>query len=524
MGRAAAAALLCCWWCALVADGARVLMLLPTSARSQKAPFLALGAALTGRGHRVVFFSAFRPSVPVPGVEEVVPERLAQHFAEENFPNMFRINSEGLQAGWRQYRALLADGPRAALNSSELHHLLRQRFDVVILGIFGYPFYFVPHVLNAPLILLSPVSYVPFLTSPLGSPTLPALNPSIPFTAGTDRMSFTQRVKNVIGTIWMDTLIRTVYATYSDRLVAEEFGDGVMPRALDIERNASLVLLNSNPAMDYHKPLLPNVIEVGGLHCTAPNELPAEVAAFLGDSEFVLFSLGSVVRPQDMSSEQKAAILAGLGKLPYKVLLKWDTTNRTGLPVNILPSKWLPQQDILGNSKCRMFISHGGFASVVESVCHGVPMVVLPVSSDQQCNAARAARLGIAEVLTWDALSAETLGAAVAAALSGGPRAAVIHRQRLLREQPVPPLQLAVHWVEHVIRHGGAPHLRSVGAELNFFQYYSLDVLAFLLAVLLLTLKLLVVVVRWMLRCCCDWIRTQHINGANAGQDKNKDD
>ena len=54
-----------------------------------------------------------------------------------------------------------------------------------------------------------------------------------------------------------------------------------------------------------------------------------------------------------------------------------------------------------------------------------------------------------------------------------------------MREQPVPPRTLAVHWVEHVIRHGGAPHLRSVGADLNFFQYHSLDVLAFLLTVLL---------------------------------------
>ena len=494
-------------------------MLLPTSARSQKAPFYALGSGLAARGHRVVFLSAFRPSAPVAGVEEVVPQRLAEVFAEGNFPNMFRINADGMQAGWRQYRALLADGPRAALNSTELDQLLRQQFDVVILGIFGYPFYFVPHVLKAPFILLSPVSYVPFLTSPLGSPTLPALNPSVPFTAGTDRMRFMQRVKNVIGHVWMDTLLRTVYAAYSDRLVAERFGDGAMPRALDIERNASLVLLNSHPVMDYHKPLLPNVVEVGGLHCTAPGALPEELASFLGDSEFVLFSLGSVVRPQDMSAAQRVAILAALGSLPYKVLLKWDTTDRAGLPTNVLPSKWLPQQDLLGSGRCRLFLSHGGFASLVESVCHGVPLVVLPVSTDQQCNAARAVRLGIAETLTWDGLTAETLRRAAAAALSPRHRAAVRHRQRLLREQPVPPLDLAVHWVEHVIRHGGAPHLRSVGAELNFFQYYSLDVLAFLLAVLLLALKLLATMTKWVYRCCYSWLLVQNIGDTTAEQD-----
>ena len=60
-----------------------------------------------------------------------------------------------------------------------------------------------------------------------------------------------------------------------------------------------------------------------------------------------------------------------------------------------------------------LFISHGGFASVTESVCHGVPTLMLPVSSDQLCNAARAVRLGIAELLTWDVLTADSLRSAM---------------------------------------------------------------------------------------------------------------
>ena len=315
-------------------------------------------------------------------------------------------------------------------------------------------------------------------------------------------MSFMQRVKNIIGHVWMDTLTRVVYATYGDQLVAEKFGSTAMPRALDIERNASLILLNSNPAMDYTKPLLSNVIEVGGLHCTEPKPLRKDLADFLGDSEFIFFSLGSVVNPQDMSPAQKSAILSALGSVSFKVLLKWDTTNRAGIPANILPSKWLPQQDILGHRNCRLFISHGGFASVTESVCHGVPTVMMPVSSDQECNAARAVGLGISELLTWDALTADTLRAAIMAALTPVRLSAVRHRQQLMREQPLQPRDLAVHWVEHVIRHGGAPHLRSVGADLNFFQYYSLDVLAFLLVALMLLMKLVVMMTKWICHCC----------------------
>ncbi|XP_037092013.1 UDP-glucosyltransferase 2-like [Pollicipes pollicipes] len=483
-------------------NSARVLMFLPCSGKSMKNIFYGVGSALSARGHEVVFFNAFKPSSPVKGVREIVPIGLAAAFSEENFPNAFKIREEGVLAGWKQIQALSSVGPRETFASKEFHQLLKEDFDIVILGVFAYPFYVVPYLLKTPFIILTPIAYFPLVTGPLGNPTLPAVHP-FPGTSSADEMSFLERLQSVMGHAFMHVLVRVIYASYSDRLVAEKFGAGVIPPANEIERNASLVLLSSNPMIDYHKPLLPNVIEVGGLHCEKAKPLPKEVTSFLGDSQYIFFSLGSVARPQDMSEDQRSAVLNALGAMPFKVLLKWDTTDRTNIPANILPSKWLPQQDILGDSKCRLFISHGGFASVLEALCHGVPMVTIPVAGDQVFNAKNALRLGVAEVLTWESLTSETLQAAIRSAMSPGHRAASRYRQQLLASRPVPPRDLAVHWVEHVIRHGGAPHLRSVGADLNFFQYYSLDVVAFLLAVLALVLKLLVALVKCCCRCLC---------------------
>ncbi|XP_037088995.1 UDP-glucuronosyltransferase 1A3-like [Pollicipes pollicipes] len=483
-------------------ESARILMFSPIGAKSLKGVFYGLGTALNSRGHEVVFFNGFKPSTPVKGIKEVVPDELATLYADENMPNMFKMNEKGIQAGFKQYATFMSEGPRATLASKEVDELLKEKFDLVMFGPLGYPFYFMAHLLKAPFILISPISYYPVMTSVLGSPTLPALQP-LPLTASTDQMSFMERVKNILGYVFLHSAPNIVYARYADKMVAEKFGDGVIPPAREIERNASLVLLNSNPMIDYHKPLLPNVIEVGGLHCADAKPLSKELTSFLGDSEYIFFSLGSVVRPQDMSAGQRSAVLNALGAMPFKVLLKWDTTDRTNIPANILPSKWLPQQDILGDSKCRLFISHGGFASVLEALCHGVPMVVMPVTVDQHCNAAHAVDLGVAEILTWESLTSETLQAAIRSAMSAGHRAASRYRQELLASLPVPPRDLAVHWVEHVIRHGGAPHLRSVGADLNFFQYYSLDVVAFLLAVLMLVLKLLVALGKCCCRCLC---------------------
>ena len=413
------------------------------------------------------------------------------------------MNREGMhKASWDQFRFMFVDGPKVALNSTELDQLMKEEFDVVIFGMFSYPFYFIPYLMKKPFILLTPLSYSPMQTNPVGNPTLPALHP-MPLLPSTEKMSFPTRVLSVVSHSIMLPLFQKVYPWYCDGLVAEKLGAGVIPPSTELERNASLVLLSSNPAVHYHKPLLPNTIQVGGMHCMKPRPLPKELADFLGDSEFVFFSLGSVVKPRDMTAEQKSAVLTALGSLPFKVLLKWDTTDRSGIPANILPSKWLPQQDILGSANCRLFISHGGFASVLESVCHGVPMVMMPVSGDHQFNAANAVALGVAETLAWEDLTSETLSSTVRQAMSAEHLAAARYRRQLIESQPVSPRQLAVHWVEHVMRHGGAPHLRSVGADLNFLQYYSLDVLAFLLAVLLLVLKLLAAMVRCCCRCVC---------------------
>ena len=508
----------------------RVLMMAHFGGKSQKQLFYGLADALQERGHDVVFFNGFKPPAPVKGVKEVVPDELAKIVDDENFPDVFKMNREGMfRAGFDQFRFMFVDAPKAALASKELDQLMKEEFDVIIFGIMSYPMYFIPYLMKKPFILLTPLAYVPVQTSPLGSPSLPALHP-LGLLPASDRMDFFTRVKNVVSHVVLLSLVQRLYAPYCDQLVADKFGEGVIPPALEIEKNASLVLLNSNPAVHYHTPLLPNVIQVGGMHCMKPQPLPKDLTDFLGDAEFVYFSLGSVVKPRDMSPEQRSVVLSALGSLPYKVLLKWDTTDRAGMPRNVLPSKWLPQQDLLGSGRCRLFITHGGFASVLESLCHGVPMVTMPVSGDHQFNAINAVTIGAAEMISWDQLTSQTLKDTIAAAIAPERLAAARYRQQLMREQPVPPRELAVHWVEHVIRHGGAPHLRSVGADLSFLQYYSLDVLAFLLAVLLLVLWLLVLVVKLCWRCVRGSVRgsreeaaRQQAGGRTSGVKKRRD-
>jgi glucuronosyltransferase len=56
-----------------------------------------------------------------------------------------------------------------------------------------------------------------------------------------------------------------------------------------------------------------------------------------------------------------------------------------------------------------------------------------------------------------------------------------------MRDQETKPLDRAVFWIEYVIRHKGAGHLKSSMPELNFAQAHSLDVIGFILLVSLIS-------------------------------------
>jgi len=47
------------------------------------------------------------------------------------------------------------------------------------------------------------------------------------------------------------------------------------------------------------------------------------------------------------------------------------------------------------------------------------------------------------------------------------------------------PMDTAIYWTEYVIRHRGAPHMRTAGADLPLYQYLLLDVTAVLVTAIL---------------------------------------
>lgn len=68
---------------------------------------------------------------------------------------------------------------------------------------------------------------------------------------------------------------------------------------------------------------------------------------------------------------------------------------------------------ILAHPNTKVFISHGGLQSTIETIYHGVPIIGIPVFGDQKFNMKRAVDLGYAVELLLEDITEETLSDAL---------------------------------------------------------------------------------------------------------------
>ncbi|KAJ8961043.1 hypothetical protein NQ314_005972 [Rhamnusium bicolor] len=58
-------------------------------------------------------------------------------------------------------------------------------------------------------------------------------------------------------------------------------------------------------------------------------------------------------------------------------------------------------------------------------------------------------------------------------------------RSMIMHDQPMKQIDEAVFWIQYVIRHKGAPHLKSAGLDLKWYQRYLVDIIFFLAFIML---------------------------------------
>lgn len=80
--------------------------------------------------------------------------------------------------------------------------------------------------------------------------------------------------------------------------------------------------------------------------------------------------------------------------LNQTVLAKLSIPQGWVVPANVKLQSWLPQNDILGHEKTKLFITHCGNNGQYEALYHGVPMIGFPLFAEQGKNSLRAVHKG----------------------------------------------------------------------------------------------------------------------------------
>ncbi|CAL4063868.1 unnamed protein product [Meganyctiphanes norvegica] len=475
--------------CALV-ESSRVLMVLPLGSRSHKNIMTPLASELGKRGHQVTVASLHEGPVNSTSLSYT---DLAATQAWDTVRkvtgdyNVFKMRAQaggGDKVNSAVMRKVLKHLPEycdAFLRDPALQSAWVNKPDLILLPAFmnecGLA---LVYKFKVPFIYVTTSGLTPWTADLLGNPENPAYIPNQYLSYGS-HMTLWQRTVN--------TLVRIVSPYLRERLVLNKL-DGVVQQWLgnksvslsQVEKDVSLVLVNSHHSLGVGRPLMPNVVEVGAMHCRPAKPLKdQQLKNFLDKSAtpVVYFSLGSSIRSEQMPDEVKATLVRAFARLPYRVVWKLEGNRLPGLTSNVLTREWLPQQDILGHKNVKAFITHGGLLSLQESVYHGVPMVGMPLMSDQHLNVRQAVTLGLALELTPETMTEDQLVQVLTDIVENPKyRDNVEERSRILVDQETSPLDRAVYWSEYVLRHKGAKHLRSEAASMPMHQYLLLDVMA----------------------------------------------
>uniref|UniRef100_H3D2S9 UDP-glucuronosyltransferase n=2 Tax=Tetraodon nigroviridis TaxID=99883 RepID=H3D2S9_TETNG len=381
----------------------------------------------------------------------------------------------------RIHRQASLMGVEILQNKTLLQRLRNTQFDVVLVDP-GLPVgALVAHELKLPtvfnvrwvtsgdghfVVAPSPTSYVP-----------------VSGNAVSDRMTFAQRLKNTLYYFFNACFDKYIVCPHYDRIVEKFFGPDVT--FYHLLQGADLWLIRVEFVFEFPRPTMPNVIYIGGFQCKPPKPLSPELEDFVlssGEHGFVLMSLGTLVQclPLEITSE----ITAAFAQIPQKVIWRHVGEQPKNLGNNTLLVKWLPQNDLLGHPKIKAFVGHGGTNGIYESIYHGVPMIGIPLLFDQFENILRLEERGAAKVVHATELTQQNFLEAVQEVLHDPSYRENMRRLSALhRDKPMHPLDTALFWIEFVMRHKGASHLRTESFRMPWYSYHSVDVGSLVLAV-----------------------------------------
>uniref|UniRef100_A0A1Y1LL43 UDP-glucuronosyltransferase n=1 Tax=Photinus pyralis TaxID=7054 RepID=A0A1Y1LL43_PHOPY len=482
----------------------KILGVFPFTGRSHFLIFEPLLKELSRRGHEVTVMSSFPLRNPPPGYTDVY---LPVHPGGEDMVQLVAGSR------WDKYRSPISckESTRHRcefLLASEEYRdflLVDGKYDIILSEYFFFNCHLTPVVkkFKVPYVLIQTTPLMPWANQWAGNPDNPAYIPNWVMDYS-HKLGFLERLENTA--VWVFGFLYYNYVMVAQEVqMYLKYAGADSDYLYDMMRNTSMFLVYTHFAIHGARPFVPNVIEINGMHIESQKRLPAHIDKWINESKHgvIYFSLGSMIKGHTFPDDKKQMFINAFGRLPQRVLWKWENETMPGKTDNIMIEKWMPQFDILCHPNVKAFIAHGGMLGVTEAVHCGVPMIIMPQFGDQFTNAKAVEASGGGTILDYRYLDEESIYNALTTALDPKSNKKAKELSARFKDRPLPPLETAIYWIEYVARHGGAPHLRTAAVGMPLYQYLLLDVIAFLVVILFSFLFVVYYISRAILRKLC---------------------
>lgn len=254
------------------AGGYDILGIFPMRAKSHWVIYSSLTNELARRGHNVEVYTVFPGTKKTPNYREIDLSscfRNSKHFHNINFKDILGKNF--IEELVMLYGII--PRPDELRNCSPIVNLAKsaKKFDALIVDPFDTDIFSIfATKFNASLINIFPNMLFGFLSDRMGSTS----NPSYVNDLVVERpTSFSKKLYNVL--LWVSRMI--FYHFYSLPLTYEgsdEIFGSLVPPVEEVLRNTSLVLTNSHFSVSSSIPLVPGIVQVGGIHIQNATRLP----------------------------------------------------------------------------------------------------------------------------------------------------------------------------------------------------------------------------------------------------------